>query len=251
MAAAVSNIDGRSTVTASGVSGKPETKTEIEYYVLAIAVVVIGAVAGWICSTRSSLHVTEVAQLNSGISVFALLYVGAQVVERILVPIAPLATSTTASSNTPATTPDGTSRPTGAITKATAEKAVRAWSVACESPSIPTPITDTTPADDVQQAVSSAQDQATSAATWLELLKQAKQNGNTTLWALASALGMVVSGVTNIHLIRILVVDWTHPTLDIIATGLVLGGGSKGLHDLIANLQDKGGSAGATAAAGG
>ncbi len=277
MAVASSNVDGTTRVLSSGTSAKPETKTEGEYFLLALFFVAVGGLLGWYCSTNSSLHIADVAKLNAGISVFALVYVAAQVVERILVPIAPYLSVTKAPSGdaAPAKSPSDTTQATGRVSKTTARNALLAWSAACATPSADLGLTqgvraaqtavqgargagvDTGPIqaelDQKTTAMNAATEAATSqaktAATWLELLNQARKNGDTTLWALASGLGMVVSGATNVHLIQILVSNWTHPTVDIIATGLVLGGGSKGLHDLITNLQDKGDSSGSGAAA--
>ena len=245
MASATSTIDGTSNVLATGTSGKPETKTEREYYVIAVGMVVAGGIVAWLC-TSQGWHIGTPGKLASGMSVFALLYVAAQVIERILVPLAPLASTTTKPAATPAEAPGGSAPSGGRLDKATAQRAVQAWSVAAAAP-VPSP----DPADrDAKTPEDAAEEQATNLATWLELLNQAKKNGNTTLWALASLLGMVVSAATNIHLMRILVESWKWPTLDIIATGLVLGGGTKGLHDLIGNLQAKGDASGGTTGGG-
>lgn len=57
------------------------------------------------------------------------------------------------------------------------------------------------------------------------------------VWGIASFLGIVLSGWLGLALLRSVGVPSTPRVLDIIVTGLAIGGGSKPLHDLISNLQ--------------
>jgi hypothetical protein len=76
------------------------------------------------------------------------------------------------------------------------------------------------------------------AATWQQIIDQVASN-KATLWAVASGFGMAISGATGLFLLH--AIDkgkWGVPRwLDVIATGLIIGGGTKPLHDLITNLQ--------------
>jgi hypothetical protein len=57
-------------------------------------------------------------------------------------------------------------------------------------------------------------------------------------WAAATTLGMFASAQTGIYLLAMLVTKSTAPqAVDILATGLVIGGGTKPLHDLITRVQ--------------
>lgn len=239
MAVATSRVDSAAVVQAAGKSGKTGTSTETSYWLLALGLLALGIVAAYVLQ-REHWQVAPIA-LRSGISVFAALYVGAQLIERLLVPIAPWAsaTSVSAGNSAPPKPPEsgGTNtRKSGHVTKQQAAAALSAWNAVSRAP-VSAPYAG-------QTQEQSATTQAQNTATWAELLDQAKKNGNTTLWAFGSALGMTLCAVGNIHLVRLLATHWRYPLADIIVTGLVLGGGSKNLHDFITNLQDSGGNGG-------
>jgi hypothetical protein len=59
------------------------------------------------------------------------------------------------------------------------------------------------------------------------------------LWAVATILGILLSGFTGLYFVNAILSkdsDFSRP-LDVLITGLVIGGGSKPLHDLITNVQ--------------
>ena len=247
MAVVASQVeDGGAKVSAPGKSGKPVKQTEPFYYLLAVGIVVAGAVVSFILE-HEGWHVS-IVKLQTGISAFAALYVGSQLIERILVPIAPIAAQTKVSDanasapQTPATAAAGgdgadvqahmAAGPpvTGIITRRTASEALTAWSKAARA-AVPGPAT-------VEEKTPIARQQAVNTATWAELLQQAKQNGNTTLWAIGTTLGMLIAAAGNVHVIRILATNWKWAWIDIVVTGFVLGGGSKNLHDFIGTLQN-------------
>ena len=59
------------------------------------------------------------------------------------------------------------------------------------------------------------------------------------LWAVATILGIVASAVTGLYFVNMILAKYStfSPFLDVLVTGLVIGGGSKPLHDLIARLE--------------
>jgi hypothetical protein len=248
MAVAVSQVDeSGAKVSAPGKSGKPVRQTEQFYYLLAVGIVMAGALASFILE-HEGWHVS-IVKLQAGVSAFAALYVGSQLIERILVPIAPIAAQTKVSdSNSSAPMRPGPAAAagdgadvqahmaagppvTGFITRRTAAEALTEWSKAARA-AVPGPAT-------AEQKEPVARQQAVYTATWAELLQQAKQNGNTTLWAIGTSLGMLIAAAGNVHVIRILATNWKWAWIDILVTGLVLGGGSKNLHDFIGTLQNR------------
>ena len=92
MAIASSVVDASGAeVSARGSSGKPVERTEFWFLVVALIFVTAGGVLG--CWLGSSSHHASPVVLRHGITVFALLYVGAQVIERLLVPRADVTAS--------------------------------------------------------------------------------------------------------------------------------------------------------------
>jgi len=59
------------------------------------------------------------------------------------------------------------------------------------------------------------------------------------LWAAATVLGMLLSGFAGLYFVSAILATGSSisPALDVLVTGLVIGGGSKPLHDLITNVQ--------------
>jgi hypothetical protein len=257
MAVVTSHVDDSGTkVSAPGKSGKPIKQTEPLYYGVAFGFVVVGAALSFLVE-HEGWH-AGIVELSTGISAFAALYVGAQLIERILVPIAPIVSQTkvddsnSSAPKTPAALTAGSdgvdveahmaSGPpvTGLVTRRTAAEALTAWSNAARAP-----VSDAVAAS---QKKPIAHQQAVNTATWAELLQQAKQNGNTTLWAIGTMLGMLIAAAGNVHMIRILATNWKWAWVDILVTGFVLGGGSKNLHDFIGTLQAKSGGSNGSAA---
>lgn len=69
-------------------------------------------------------------------------------------------------------------------------------------------------------------------------LERWRANRTMVAWALATTLGMIASSATGIYLLQMVVTSPQEPrALDILLTGLVVGGGSKPLHDLITRVQ--------------
>jgi hypothetical protein len=80
---------------------------------------------------------------------------------------------------------------------------------------------------------------AAAAAAKQDELNKARGERALVLWAAASILGMVVSGFTGLYFVGAMLAEGSsfNRALDVLITGLVVGGGSKPLHDLITKVQ--------------
>jgi hypothetical protein len=85
-------------------------------------------------------------------------------------------------------------------------------------------------------ALSNPQEACKQTAVWQEVVDQIRRNAST-LWAVASMIGMMVAGWLGLGLLEAVNAPDVPRELDIIVTGLVLGAGTKPLHDLISNVQ--------------
>ena len=168
---------------------------------LLVVVVIVGVLLVWfvmfVLNPFSYVPATA-AVLAAGASTFALLYVAAQALERLLEPFASL---------------DGRYE----NLKATYEKALQAAENA-------------TGADQEHAAEAAAKNKAA--------LESWREGRAILLWGVATVAGMAASAITGIYLLDI-VVDSPAPSraFDILVTGLVVGGGTKPLHDLISRLE--------------
>ncbi len=214
------------------IAAKPVTRAEWFYYAIAYAVLIAGAVIGIVSArhwhTNGSNQNTFIP--GAGVTIFAALYVVTQALERLLEPVAALY------GRTPA--------PSDADIESTA---IRAVDIAPDSrtklisKAFATRKRNAAIADAEMKSASNAPDAqiaADRAATWQQLVDQVASN-TATLWAVASGFGMVISGATGLFLLH--AIDsgkWDLPRwVDVIATGLIIGGGTKPLHDLISNIQ--------------
>jgi hypothetical protein len=97
---------------AAGNSGKPLTRPEREYMVLVALLVVIGAVVGILLDDGKRMYSPP-----DGVSIFALFYIGAQAIERLLEPLASFYGTTAATGEQDSGKPGGLS---GRLTKSQA-----------------------------------------------------------------------------------------------------------------------------------
>lgn len=75
------------------------------------------------------------------------------------------------------------------------------------------------------------------AAKWQKVIEEIRANTATYAWGAATALGALASGILGLYLMRAVGATAVPEWLDVMVTGLVAGGGSKALHDLIANIE--------------
>jgi len=171
-----------------------DSKPDLRFVLVTLALVLtIWGLAFWWNPLK--LVLAAPATLAAGVSVFALLYIAAQAVERLLEPL---------SSLDPAT-------PKAEV--------ARDQSVASALASPTTPLLN---------AAAAAQ----------AALEKLRQNKAVLFWGLATLAGMVMSALTGIYLLDIVIeTPQPPPPLDILVTGLVVGGGTKPLHDLITRIE--------------
>ena len=213
---AVGQAPAASTSASDGASGKPLTRPELAYLAIAFGVVAAGL---WI---GMELHDSTVKYVPpEGIGLFAVVFVVTQAIERLLEPLAPFFGQTKVT-----TQPDkakevaGVEPPSGRVTKSEV-----------------VPFRDRALAASLSAVDGAKRDEAAQSAAWAqEILDQIRRN-TSTLWALASALGMIAAGWMNIRLLQAINAHDPGLLVDILVTGLVIGGGSKGLHELISNVQ--------------
>jgi hypothetical protein len=155
----------------------------------------------------------------AGLSVFAGLYAAAQGLERFLEPISHWFLSTVSDENDYSTAVSA------------ADDAVAAWAAT------PTPASKTE-AEDKMNAMAKAKGK----------VDGRRDDRAAAYWGIASIAGMAVSGYFHVYLLRLVGVATTHGW-DLAATGIIIGSGTKPLHDLITNLSS--GGASSDAASGG
>jgi branched-subunit amino acid ABC-type transport system permease component len=197
----VNNASGRtadagalSTATPAAASAESGSEPDTGFVVVAlIAVAAVWIIGFW--WNPFGLKLAGPAALATGVSVFALLYIVAQALERLLEPLSALDPKKK----------DAEENRDTAVAAALAD---------------PTTALLTTAADT----------QAT--------LERLRRNRAMIFWAAATVLGMFISATTGIYLLDIVIDNPTPPqSLDVLITGLVVGGGTKPLHDLISRIE--------------
>jgi hypothetical protein len=86
-------------------------------------------------------------------------------------------------------------------------------------------------------------------AYWLALLARIRRNRAIIMWAISSFLAMLISGGLGIFLLKTIGLKDAPPIVDVLFTGLIVGSGTKPLHDLISNIQKSSSEKDETAAA--
>jgi hypothetical protein len=138
------------------------------------------------------LNPAPAVQLAEGVAAFALFYVAAQAIERVLEPIA----------------------------------SMDPWKKKRQ-----------TTRDQALAAAASGDGTASAAATAQGALDQWRANRAVALWAIATILGMFASAKLGLYFVSALVEVDPNVHLDVLVTGLAIGGGTKPLHDLITRVQ--------------
>jgi hypothetical protein len=159
-----------------------------------------------------------VIKVDEGFSVFAVLYIATQAIERFLEPIA-------------STTLLGADK---------AEKAKK--DVKQKADALGALLSPATPDPAEGQVIEAAQEKRDADSK----LQRLQANRKIMLWAVASVMGLATAVLMNLTLIESIAsvtksgaaAGWFE-RLDVVITGLAIGGGTKPLHDLIANLESK------------
>lgn len=84
---AAASAAGKPTAAASE---KVATSAQLRYDVASVILILIGALGGWLLQHRYHPGLANLPELAAGVSPFALLYVFAQSIERLLQPFSPL-----------------------------------------------------------------------------------------------------------------------------------------------------------------
>lgn len=198
--AAAATVGG---AAAAGPAIRPETWYVVLAGVLIVGGVLIGRILTGVLNPPAFVPV-------AGVSVFAVLYIFAQALERIAEFGTYIFPGTGAT-----TTPDGTK---------TKEDAVKERDTAFVA---------TLNAAAQGHADTQVQASATTQAT----VDQVRANRALTLWAVNACLASIGCGLLGLYLLRMVGMSTVPLWLDIGLTGLVVGGGTKPLHDLITNIQ--------------
>lgn len=143
---------------------------------------------------------------------FAGIYAGAQAIERFLEPLSHWLLST-----------EDTESKYGEAVEA-ADKAVTLWL-----------------ADSSEGNKTAVETAMKDMATKKNAIDERKDDRAAIFWAIASVAGMLAAAQFNLFLLKLIGVTATY-SWDVFATGLVLGGGTKPLHELIGKLSASSGS---------
>jgi hypothetical protein len=224
---------GEKLVSASGTTGKPLTRPEW-------SVVIFMALVALLAYLLSAFWYEPGGEDSwfkpaEGVTVFALFYVLAQAIERLLTPIARLVPTTTPAATTSSATGTSVSGLGGLTTRSMAFKHRAAAVEACANTGAAAAT-----ATDEAAAKTAAETEAKNAANWQEALQQTYVNA-TTVWALGAAFAFAACAWLDVYLLNAIAVDaWDPPReLDLLVTGLAIGGGTVPLHDLIGRIQKK------------
>ena len=192
---------------AAGGSGKPIVMPELRYFVFLVVVLAVGFAGALILDDG-----TRVWAPGPEVSAFALIFVMTTAIERVIEIFSPFVGGTVA---------DDEKKPEGAeLSGRVGKQAV----VAARDKAL-------------AEALGAPTVAAAKTVAWHdELLAQIRAN-KSTLWAAGAALGMLAAGTMGILLLHYLKVPSVSREVDILVTGLVIGGGSKALHELVANVR--------------
>ena len=251
---------GEKLVSAAGNTGKPLTRPE--WHVVFFMAFV--ALATYLIVLRFDDQGPEETWFKpaAGVTVFAVFYVLAQTIERLLLPIARLVPTTAVKTpegggtSAPASEPPATESTTPTpllgyrsrlVTRHQAFKQRTAAVERCANIEDPDMSGDPDMSESTSRALAKREAQA--AANWQEALQQAQVN-STTVWAIGAALAFILCAALDVYLLSAIgVIEWNPPHwLDLLATGMAIGGGTAPLHDLIDRVQKKDDSQASTTA---
>jgi hypothetical protein len=201
--------DGSAPVLAPTVSTRPQWP----YIIVALALFAIGLILGVYLQYRFHPNMTKLPKIAGGVGIFSVLYVMAQSIERLLVPVSWFGGGFLGVSGTGFSV-------NGVRTKSELTATHQAA---------------------VAEAMNNRDDEgkAQEAANAQHDLDQYRANLTATTFGAASLLAMLVSSYTGLFLLSAVglhAAGW----LDVLVTGLAVAGGTKPLHDLISNISSVG-----------
>lgn len=173
-------------------------------FVIAYGVALVGFAAGIAVTLRQTP--TPFTPLD-GFSALALFYITAQAIERVIEPFTGLVTVQPAAGEP-------------AKSKAEAESE-RASALAAAYAAVP----------------EATQAHVAEAARWQRVIDEIRANTALYAWGVATAIGALASGFLGLYLMQAVGAKAVPNWLDVVVTGLIVGGGSKALHDLISKIE--------------
>jgi hypothetical protein len=197
------------------------TRPSLAYILFGVGLLVLGYVGGLLLQRAFHPNLTNLPVLKASVGAFALLYVMAQAIERLLVPVSWFGggflggLGDDAGANAKSLRAKATAVIANSTKTALAQRHRDASLAALDDPHD----------DDAAQAVAKAKHD----------VDQYRANLTAITFGLAAFLAMMVSGYVGIFLLRIVGLR-TAGWLDLLVTGLAIAGGTKPLHDLISNV---------------
>jgi hypothetical protein len=201
------------------------TQPAIQYILFALGIAGIGFVLGLYLQNHFHHNITKLPMLATGVGSFALIYILAQAIERILVPFSWIGGGFLGGCGTVPGRPSKNS-----LKKDRQSALVKAARAPASTP------------ENEKKELSKKSAEAKHS------LDQYTANLTGSSFGVAAALAMVVSGYTGTFLLKtvgLTTVGW----LDVLVTGLVIAGGTKPLHDLISNISSSSQNEDSTASA--
>lgn len=183
-------------------SSSTPVRAEPFWLVVSAVIVLLGIGVGY---ALNEINEPAPFVLAEGVGIFAVFYILAQAIERLLEPLSSWVGGTKAAGDEERVNPPEA--------KAQRDAAV---SAAVNTPT---------------------QANADAAAEAQQRVDQARANLAVVLWGVASLLAMLASGWLGVLLLSTIGVQEPGRALDIAVTGLAVGAGTKPLHDLISNIQ--------------
>jgi hypothetical protein len=195
---------------ADGNAGEPTASADTMYVVGAYLVVVLGVIGAILLAEKEAITI----KVTEGFAPFAVIYIVAQAIERLLQPISGFAFKAEEKEVTK--------------TKLAQTKQQLAMARSANESGV-------------------AKDKAAEAAAHQKKLKAIQADRAVAFWAVATFLALLASGALELGLIQSVanvtgksggsVPDW-FKNLDIVITGIAIGSGTKPLHDLIGVIQN-------------
>jgi hypothetical protein len=161
----------------------------------------------------------------AGVTIFAVFFVAATALERLLEPIA-MVLNPGPESDLQQAESDVAKTKQAAVEEHAALIAAQLTSPPQSTPA-PQPRR-----DDLQTALDAAAGAKAKASQW-------KLNRKVLFWALASALSVIASSAMKLYFLTAVGIANPPRTLELLATGLIIGGGTKPLHDLVTLISAK------------
>lgn len=186
---------------------------ERRYYAAAGALIVVGLLVGWCLLTWRHGPNAPLPQLSPGVGAFAVLYIFAQSIERLIEPVSPFLGSILGVGNKSGESEDKKKKYKKELITDRNKYLVEAKTGGDKA---------------VAKQCADAQ----------YLLNQFRRNSATLAFGTATLLAMLGAGVSGFLLLHIVGLTDAPTMLDLFITGLAVGGGTKPLHDLITNITE-------------